>query len=237
MDEIVRFMIGILQITILDLTLSGDNIGVIALVTRRLPEKSAKTASLLGISGAILLRIFFACTLTFVLAIHWLPIRLIGGILLIKITWDFIKPQAEDEEQNVKEVSALKDAVFAIIVADISMSLDNVLALASAADGKIILLVIGILLNIPIIFFGSKFVAYMMNKYEIIIFIGGAILAHTSIKMLLEDTVLNKYIHISETIAQVSGFVAAFAVLCYGFYKIFSHGKEQAAQYDINQNH
>lgn len=236
MNEVVVFLIGILQITLLDLTLSGDNIGVIALVTRRLPEKSAKMASLLGISGAIILRIIFACTLTFVLAIQWLPIRLIGGILLIKITWDFIKPQADEQEQNVKEVTALKDAVFAIVVADISMSLDNVLALASAADGKIVLLVIGILLNIPIIFFGSKFVAYLMNKYEIIIFIGGAILAHTSIKMLLEDTVLNKYIHISENIAQISGIIAAVAVLFYGLYQVFYVTKQQTAQFDLDQN-
>lgn len=111
MNTALGMIWGVLQITILDLTLSGDNIGVIALVTRKLPVESAKLASLLGIAGALILRIVFACILTYVLAISWLPIRLLGGILLIKITWDFIKPKQE-ENFVTKEANALKDAVF-----------------------------------------------------------------------------------------------------------------------------
>jgi len=210
---------GILQITLLDLTLSGDNIGVIALVTRKLPEKSAKLASMFGIAGALIMRILFACILTYVLAISWLPIRLLGGILLIKITWDFIKPKQE-ENHVVKEVQALKDAVFTIIIADVSMSLDNVLALAAAADGRMILLIIGILLNIPIIFFGSKFVADLMNKFEIVIYIGGALLAHTSLKMIFEDQLFEKYIHLPILAGSILPWGIALLVLFYGLYTI-----------------
>ena len=224
MNGIMGVILGILQITLLDLTLSGDNIGVIALVTRRLPPKSAKQASMIGISGALVLRIIFACALTSILAIKWLPIRFFGGLLLVKITWDFIKPHQE-EEHEAKEVNKLKDAVFAIIVADISMSLDNVLALAAAADGKVIMLIFGILLNIPIIFFGSRFVADLMNKHEIIIYIGGAILAHTSFKMIFEDQMFVKYVHLSPVIHTVIPWAAAILTLLYGFYIVKEHRK------------
>lgn len=234
MEGLIGVIVGILQITLLDLTLSGDNIGVIALVTRRLPPKSAKLASLVGISGALILRIIFACALTFILTIKWLPIRLVGGLFLVKITWDFIKPHQE-EEHVMKDVKALKDAIFAIIVADISMSLDNVLALASVADGKILMLIFGIVLNIPIIFFGSKFVAYMMNKYEIIIYIGGAILAHTSIKMILEDQIFDKYVHLSPAINTLLPWIAAVITMLYGLYIIKKH-KNTPEEKDINLN-
>lgn len=220
---------GVLQITLLDLTLSGDNIGVIALVTRKLPEESAKLASLFGIAGALVLRIIFACILTYVLAISWLPIRLLGGLLLIKITWDFIKPKLE-EEHATREAHALKDAVFTIIIADISMSLDNVLALAAAADGKIVLLVIGILLNIPIIFFGSKFVADLMNKFEIVVYIGGALLAHTSIKMIFEDQLFEKYIHLPVVAGSIISWAVAMLVILYGLYMLNTRKAEAAMQ-------
>lgn len=241
MNGLISAIIGVLQITLLDLTLSGDNIGVIALVTRRLPPKSAKQASLIGIAGALGLRIIFACALTFILNIKWLPIRFFGGLLLIKITWNFIKPQKEEEEHAMKDVKALKDAIFAIIIADISMSLDNVLALASVADGKIVMLIFGILLNIPIIFFGSKFVAYMMNKYEIIIYLGGAILAHTSVKMILEDQLFDKYVHLSPAINTILPWAAAIITILYGLYMIkrnksASEGKDIKSYNITNEN-
>jgi len=229
MNGVLAMVLGVLQITILDLTLSGDNIGVIALVTRRLPEKTAKMASMMGIAGALIMRILFACILTSILAISWLPIRLVGGLLLIKITWDFIRPQQE-EEHAMKEVNALKDAVFAIIVADISMSLDNVLALAAAANGRVILLVLGILINIPIIFFGSQFVADLMNRFEIVIFIGGAILAHTSIKMIFEDQIVTKYIHLPASLEFVIPWCAAIFVILYGLYIMKNHVEEPVLQ-------
>lgn len=235
MDIFIVFILGVLKITLLDLTLSGDNIGVIALVTRRMPEKQAKLASMIGISGALILRIIFACALTFILAIQWLPIRFIGGLLLIKITWDFIKPHQEEEEHELKDVSKLKDAVFAIVIADISMSLDNVLALSAAADGHVVLLIFGILLNIPIIFFGSKFVADMMNKHEIIIYIGGAILAHTSVKMIFEDQIFTKYVHLSPAIDTFLPWAIALMTLIYGFNIVSKHKKTSEGK-DINMN-
>jgi YjbE family integral membrane protein len=219
------FIVGILQITLLDLVLSADNIGVIALATKNLPERYAKKASVIGIFGAVGLRIFFASIITYIMVIQWLPIKLVGGLLLVKITWDLIKPQHEDEEENsVKAVNKFWGAVSSIIIADVSMSLDNVLAIAASADGSILLIVFGIILNIPILFFGSKIVGDLMKKYSIVVYIGGAILAHTALKMILEDRL---FIAIaSHNMTLILSWGAAVLTLVYGIYLV-RKSKEQ----------
>lgn len=217
MDNLTVFLLGALQITLLDIVLSGDNIGVIALATRNLPQKHAKSASIIGVFAAIFLRIVFACLITYILLIKWLPIKLIGGILLIKITWNFIKPEPSKlEETAVNTSNKYWSAVCSIVLADVAMSLDNVLAIAGTAQGHIGLIIFGLALNIPIIFFGSQYVAKIMNKHPMTIYIGGAILAHTSFKMLLEDNLLHNFT--SPMITNVISFGAAILVLLYGLY-------------------
>lgn len=229
MTGLTAFLIGIAKITLLDFTLSGDNIGVIALATKSLPENVAKKARTVGAAAAILLRILFACGITYILAIEWLPIKLVGGLLLVKITWDFVKPQNEaHEDESVKESSKFWDAILVIVVADLSMSLDNVLAIASAADGNLLLIIFGILLNIPIIIFGSKFVADLMTKHKIVIYIGGAILAHTSFKMLFEDRLVAPYLN--HTFSSIFPWAMAVLVIVYGFYVI----KKEKSSHDDN---
>ena len=136
MESLMIFITGVLQITILDLTLSGDNIGIIALATKNLSPKYAKKASFIGISGAIGLRVLFACIITQIMNIQWLPIKLVGGLILVKITWDFIKPECKEEDCKIKKADKFWEAVAIIIIADISMSLDNVIAIASTEIGR-----------------------------------------------------------------------------------------------------
>lgn len=218
MEDITSFLLAALQITLLDIVLSGDNVGVIALAIRNLDPKQARKASIIGVSGAIALRIFFASIVTVIMKVEWLPIKLVGGLLLLKITWDLINQKDEaEEDHNVKTSGSLSKAVFTIIIADISMSLDNVLAIGGTADGHIGLIVFGIALNIPIIFFGSQYVANLMKKYKIIIYIGGAILMHTSLAMILEDKLIAGYV--SHIAAIVVPWALAVATLGYGFYK------------------
>ena len=223
------FIIGVLQITILDLTLSGDNIGVIALATKNLSPKFAKKASFIGIAGAIGLRVLFACVITQIMAIQWLPIKLVGGLVLVKITWDFIKPASKEAECNVKKADKFWGAVAVIIIADISMSLDNVIAIASTADGNVLLIVIGILINIPIIFYGSQFVSNLMKDHPIVIFLGGAILAHTSFKMILDDSITIKYLGLSHVISVIIPWVFALAIMLYGYLVIKNSQKGKTA--------
>ena len=221
MESLMVFIIGVLEITILDLTLSGDNIGIIALATKNLSPKYAKKASSIGIAGAIGLRVIFACIITQIINIQWLPIKLVGGLILVKITWDFIVPEhPQDDFRGVKKIDGFWDAIFIIIIADISMSLDNVLAIASTADGNVSLIIIGILLNIPIIFYGSQFVSKLMKEHPLVIYLGGAILAHTSFKMILEDNLTIKYIGLQPIISIIIPWFFAVLVLGYGCFVV-----------------
>lgn len=208
-------LIGIVQITLLNLALSGDNIGIIALATRNLPEKHARKASMFGIIAAVILRIIFACFIAIIINIQWLPVKLIGGVLLAKITLDFVKPKIEEENSNIEVSDKFWQAVKIITIADITMSLDNVLATAAVANGNISLIIFGILLNIPILFFGSQIIANLMKKYVIVIYFAGALLAYTSFRMILDDRLILP--HISHFVLTFVPWVAAISVLAYGF--------------------
>lgn len=219
---IIPYIMPVLQIALLNIVLSGDNVGVIALAIRNIDPKSAKKISLIGITGAIVLRIFFASILTLILDIEWLPIKLVGGILLLKITWDLINEDdiEEHSENGATAESTFWKAVLSIVIADLSMSLDNVLAIAATANGNVWLITFGILINIPIIFFGSQFVADLMKKYKITIYIGGAILMHTALAMILEDKLVIPYVN--HIVALALSWLLAIAVLVYGYYRIRS---------------
>jgi YjbE family integral membrane protein len=218
MDNLILGILGAAQITLLDIVLSGDNIGVIALATRKLSPKYAKKASAIGVFGAVFLRILFACLITYILMIEWLPIKLVGGILLIKITWDFIKSDKKEESSNINPSNKFIAAIWSIIIADATMSLDNVLAIAGASHGNVFLIIFGLLLNIPIIFFGSQYVAKLMNKHPIVTYIGAAVLAYTSFKMLLQDNLLVHFV--PDILAIVIPYVAALLTIVYGIYII-----------------
>lgn len=226
MSNLIALIGGAFQITLLDIVLSGDNIGVIALATRDLPKKLAKKASIIGVTAAVLLRIIFACLVTYILMIQWLPIKLVGGLLLIKITWDFIKPEDNADNVVVHRSQKLWSAVTSIILADITMSLDNVLAIAGAAAGNIFLIIFGLLLNIPIIFLGSQYVAKLMQKYKIVIYIGGAILAHTAFSMLLNDNIIKS--RIPYTVVKYLPYAASILVFLYGVYMVTKYNKNSS---------
>jgi len=219
MNSFITFILAALQITMLDIVLSGDNVGVIALAIRNLDPKQAKMVSIIGFSGAIGLRIIFASIVTIIMKIEWLPIRLVGGLLLLKITFDLIKQadDCEEEECKVKSSGTFWKAVGSIIIADVSMSLDNVLAIGGAADGNTALIVTGILLNIPIIFFGSQYVAVLMRKFKIVVYIGGAILMHTALGMILEDKLIVPYVN--HILAVILPIVLAAIIMIYGIIK------------------
>lgn len=223
MGQIISLILGALKITLLDIVLSGDNVGVIALATKDLPEKYAKKASIIGISFAILLRIVFAIFITYILMISWLPIKLIGGLLLVKITWDLIKDISNEEANDVKSTSKFWSAVLNIVLADLSMSLDNVLAIGSTANGSVLLIVIGLAVNIPVLFLGSRFVCNLMKKHPIVIYIGGAILAHTAFKMIFEDHLITPYM--SSAVAATIPYLMAVLVLFYGIYALKKYSK------------
>ena len=181
------FWIAVLQIILIDILLGGDNAVVIALACRKLPDEQRKKGIFWGVAGAIGLRIvliFFALQL---LAIPWL--KIVGALLLFWIGVKLLMPE-EDAHGEVAAATNLAGAIKTIIVADAVMSLDNVIAVAGAANGSMLLVVFGILVSIPIVVWGSQLVLKLMDRYPIVITAGGALLGWIGGGMMVSDPAL-----------------------------------------------
>ena len=174
------------KIVIADLLLAGDNALVIAMATRSLAPKQQFWGRLIGTGGAVGLRVLFIAIIAWLLKIPY--VQLIGGALLLWIAWNLVKPQgSSDSHEKVKDASTLKQAVGMIIIADVTMSLDNVVAIANIAKGDMTLTVFGLLLSIPLVVWGSSLISTLMTKHRWIVWLGGAILGHVAGGIIFHD--------------------------------------------------
>lgn len=181
------FLMALLSILMINMVLSGDNAVVIALASRRLPGDQQKKAIILGTVGAIILRVILTVVAVYLLKIPFL--QLVGGILLV---WIAVKLLSDEEgAENISESANIWEAIKTIIIADFVMSLDNVLGVAGAAHGNILLLALGLAISIPIIAAGSSIIMKLMEKVPVLVHAGAAILGWTAGQMILED----KFIH------------------------------------------
>jgi YjbE family integral membrane protein len=175
---------AIISIIIIDLVLSGDNAVVIGMAARSLSPENRRKAIIFGGAGAIGLRILFTALATILLGIPYL--QAIGGVLLVYIAFKLLRPQG-DSHGNIKEAGTLREAIQTIVLADVVMSLDNILAVAGAAHGDIRLLMFGLLLSIPIILFGSELVARLLGRFPGFLYLGAYVLVHAALAMILQD--------------------------------------------------
>jgi YjbE family integral membrane protein len=180
-----------LSIVIIDLTLAGDNALVIALAVRTLPPKQQFWGRIWGSIGAVGLRLIFITIITYLLKIPFLQV--VGGVLLIWIALKLVRQESGSEE-HVKQGTSLWEAIWVIIVADVVMSLDNVLAVAAAAHGDLTLVVFGIALSLPLVVWGSGILARLMNRFPWIIWIGGGILGYVAGEMILKDRLVHEWL-------------------------------------------
>ena len=189
----MAFVLRFLSITILDLTLAGDNAVVIGMAVRSLPEKQRNKGIFWGAFGAVALRV--ACTFV---AAQLLLIPLLqfgGGILLLWIAWKLLQnPPGAESGEHIKASSGLMEAVKIIILADFVMSVDNMLAVAAASHGSFFLLMFGLGLSIPIILFCSAMVAKMMNKWPWLVYVGAGILGWVAGEMIVGDKLVSPYL-------------------------------------------
>jgi YjbE family integral membrane protein len=185
----VEFWTSLLSIIMIDLVLAGDNAIVIGLAARNLPKQDQKKVIILGTAGAILIRVLatiFVVTLLDIPGLH-----LIGGIVLV---WIAIKLVTEEQgDHTIKAGNSIWAAVRTIIIADAAMGLDNVLAVAGAAEGHIGLVIIGLLISIPVVVWGSTLVIKLMDRFPWVIVIGSAILGWTAAKMIVGEGFLEPY--------------------------------------------
>jgi len=178
-----KFVVGIFNIIIIDIILAGDNAVVIAMAVRSLPRRQRLTGIILGAGAAVLLRVVLTFFVAKLLDIQF--IKLMGGLLIL---WIAVKLFVEGApEQADREAKTLLQAMWLIVVADITMSTDNVLAVAGASHGNLFLLLFGLALSIPLVVFTSNLLSYLMDRYPIIIYIGAAILGRVGAEMIFTD--------------------------------------------------
>jgi YjbE family integral membrane protein len=178
------FLEGLGKVVIADILLAGDNAVVIALAVRSLPAQQQWWGRVGGSLAAVLLRVLFVFIIIELLKVPFL--RFAGGAALLWISWKLLKQGAEDHGE-VKEAGSLWQAVWMIMVADVVMSLDNVIAISAASHGDMRLVIIGLLLSIPLVIFGSGLLTSLMAKLPAIIWAGAGLLAYIGVEMILQD--------------------------------------------------
>jgi YjbE family integral membrane protein len=183
-----ELIIGLLTIIYVNFILSGDNAVVIAMAVRALPPRQKRLGMFWGAFGAVALRIVL--TLVAALLLEMSGLRLAGGLTLVWVTWKLVRPADESGEEHVKSSVNLWEAIRIVIVADLIMSLDNVLAVAAAAKGSTGLLVFGLAFSIPIILCCSAIIANLMNRYPWLVLLGGIILGKVAGELLVTDPLI-----------------------------------------------
>ena len=217
------FLVAFLSIIFIDLILAGDNAVVIAMAVRGLPLAQKKKGIILGAGAAVILRIvltfFVAKLLTFSL------IKFFGGLLLL---WIAVRLSLEEgrETGKYKEGGTLKQAVVTIMVADILMSVDNILAIAGASGGKPLLLIFGLGLSIPLVVFTSNLFSRLIEKYPSVLYVGVAILGRVAGEMMITDPFIHHFIDPKKFTEYIFQAVLMMSVVAVGIFR----NREQRSQ-------
>lgn len=199
-------LVDILRIVGIDIVLAGDNAVVIALACRSLPPRQRMAGIILGAGVAVLLRIFFTVIIQYLLEVQWL--KLIGGILLFWIAVKLLTSE-EGKEDGVKSGSSLWEAVRIVAIADLVMSLDNMLAIAAAAGGNTYLIVFGLALSIPLVVAGSTLIMTLLTRFPILVWAGAGLLGWISGELIATEPVLATVLRdLSQTLQVTPGTTA-----------------------------
>jgi len=204
----MQFLTALLSIVVIDLVLAGDNAIVIALAARNLPPHLQKKAIVWGTVGAVVVRSAMTIGVVWLLKIPGL--LLVGGLALVWIAYKLLAAEEGGDEHGAG-AATLMGAMKTIIIADAVMGVDNVLAVAGAAHGSFLLVVLGLLISIPIVVWGSSLVLKLMGRFPAIIYVGAGVLAFTAVKMILGEPI-------------TKDFFASQPVLYWGLYVVIVGG-------------
>lgn len=194
-----QFWSALGQILLIDLILSGDNAVVIALACRSLPPKQRKWGIILGAGAAVLMRVMFTVDITSLLNVPWL--KVIGSLLLFWIAVKLLTEEDSDD-QDIADSKNLFGAIRTIVIADLVMSLDNVLAIAAAAKGSWTLIVIGLAITVPLIVFGATLVMFLLTRVPALVWAGAALLGWISGELIVSDPAVHD---LAESLARSMG--------------------------------
>jgi YjbE family integral membrane protein len=209
----LEFLSALLAIVVIDLVLAGDNAIVIALAARSLPAHLQKKAVLWGTAGAIAVRTGLTVVVTWLLMIPGL--RFIGGLALVWIAYKLLVPKEASDRARGSAASSFLGAMKTIIVADAIMGIDNVLGVAGAAKGSFLLVVLGLLISVPIVVWGSQLILKWVDRFPVIIYLGAGVLAWTAAQMMLQEPLISDFlgprlwIHVAVYAAVIGGVLGA----------------------------
>lgn len=212
-----QFWAGLIEIIVVNLLLSGDNAVVIALASRSLPPAQRRVAVIGGSLGAVVLRIVFTFVIAWLMTIPFL--KVLGGALLVWIGAQMMVPGDDGEGGGIKAHAGLWAAMRTIVVADAVMSLDNVLAIAAAAQGNFPLLLIGLLISIPMVVFGSLLFLKLLDRFPALVVAGAALIGYIAGEVIVTDPALAPWIDAHAQWLHIAGPVAGVAlVLAFGLW-------------------
>ena len=192
------FWHGLWKIIIADIILAGDNAVVIALAVRSLPQRQQFMGRMFGAFGAVLLRVLFVWIVTWLLKVPYLQV--VGGLALVWIAYKLVRDQASPtEDPEVNAGASLWQAIWIIVVADVVMSFDNVMAISAASmdeAGKthMGLVIIGLALSIPLVVFGSGLLSLLMHRFPVVVWLGAGLLGHVAGEMIFNDNEIREMI-------------------------------------------
>jgi YjbE family integral membrane protein len=205
-----HLLTGVFSIVFIDLLLAGDNALVIAMAVRSLAPRERRIGSICGAAGAVLLRVGLTFVAAKLLDIQFL--KLAGGVFVL---WIAVKVlvDASDPPESVPVPKKLRQAIWYIVFADLTMSTDNILAIAGASNGHIELIVFGLALSIPFVVLSANLLAKMMDRYPLTIYLGAGILGRVGGEMILTDAFVTRQWHPSRTFEYVVEAVLALAIM------------------------
>jgi YjbE family integral membrane protein len=207
-----EFFLAVLSIIAINLVLAGDNAIVIGMTVRYLPPKHRFQGLLWGTVGAVVLRIVLTLFTIQLLEIKY--VKLIGGVLIFWIAVKLLNEKQSDDDGNVKDGSlSIWGAAWLIVLADLSMSVDNVLAVAGAANGHFGLVVFGLVVSIPIIVCAGNLLSKLMMRYQILVYLGGAILGKVAGDMIITDPAIIDALPVNNWIGMAIPLLAAISVI------------------------
>jgi YjbE family integral membrane protein len=211
----VEFLSALAAIVVIDLVLAGDNAIVIALAARSLPRHLQKQAIVWGTFGAIVVRSAMTMVVVWLLKIPGL--MLIGGALLVWIALRLLAPQESGEDGHGPTATTFWGAMKTIVIADAVMGLDNVLAVAGAAHGSYLLVVLGLLISIPIVIWGSTLILKWVERFPSIVYLGAGVLAWTAVKMMINEPLVKDAVAANGALAPLAYLAVIGGVLWAGF--------------------
>lgn len=208
-----EFFTAFLSIVLVDLILAGDNAVVIAIAVRSLPRKQRQKGIMLGAGAAVVLRVILTYFAAQLLQMSY--VKFFGGLFILWIAVKLFVDSDPDQDSERSAHSVLQ-ALWVIVVADLTMSVDNVLAVAGASKGNLFLLIFGLGLSIPFVVFTSSLLSLLMDKYPVIIYIGAGVLGKVGAEMIFSDPAVSEWIRVSDAVLYGLEALSAVGVIVVG---------------------